>query len=127
MTRQKFLFIHQNFPGQFIHVATELARLGHEVVALGIKGREVPGVKLIRYAPKAPERVSNVEAARDFETKIVRGMACAQAMVQLHGSGFTRGASRLGRSAVLQGHLAPGAAGHVCRVFLQRAGCGLQF
>jgi glycosyltransferase involved in cell wall biosynthesis len=89
MTRQKFLFIHQNFPGQFIHVATELARLGHEVVALGIKGREVPGIRLVRYAPKAPERVSDVEPARDFETKIVRGVACAQAMVQLQTSGFT--------------------------------------
>ena len=88
MKRQKFLFIHQNFPGQFIHAASELARLGHEVVALGIKGREVPGVRLIRYVPKAPERVSDVEPARDFETKIVRGVACAHAMVQLQDSGF---------------------------------------
>ena len=89
MTPRKFLFIHQNFPGQFIHVATELARLGHEVVALGIKGRELPGIRFIRYAPKAPERVSDVEVSRDFETKIVRGVACAQAMVQLKDSGFT--------------------------------------
>ena len=36
--RMKFLFIHQNFPGQFVHVAGALARQGHEVVALGIKG-----------------------------------------------------------------------------------------
>ena len=89
MTRQKFLFIHQNFPGQFIHVATELVRLGHEVVALGIKGRELPGVRFIRYALTAPRQASDVEAARDFETKIVRGVACANAMVQLKDSGFT--------------------------------------
>jgi len=25
MTRRKFLFIHQNFPGQFVHAALELA------------------------------------------------------------------------------------------------------
>lgn len=86
---QKFLFIHQNFPGQFVHIATELVRLGHEAVALGIKGRAVAGVKFLRYQPKAPERVSGVEAAVDFETKIVRGVACAQVMAKLKSSGFT--------------------------------------
>ncbi len=89
MAAKKFLFIHQNFPGQFVHVATELLRLGHEVVALGINGRSLPGVRYLRYAPKAPLRVSEVEAARDFETKVVRGLACAQAMEQLNASGFT--------------------------------------
>ena len=74
---KKFLFIHQNFPGQFVHIATELARLGHEVEALGIKGRGIAGVKFLRYQPKAPDRVSGIEAAIDFETKIVRGIACA--------------------------------------------------
>ena len=88
MTRRKFLFIHQNFPGQFVHAALELVRLGHEVVALGIKGRDVPGVKYIRYEPKPPARVSDVEPSRDFETKIVRGMACAQVMEQLRTQGF---------------------------------------
>ncbi|OGB58094.1 MAG: hypothetical protein A2535_05225 [Burkholderiales bacterium RIFOXYD2_FULL_59_8] len=88
MTQRKFLFIHQNFPGQFVHVVAELVRLGHEVVALGIKGRGVPGVRLLRYAPKAPARVSDVSEARDFEAKIVRGMACAQAMAQLQAEGF---------------------------------------
>ena len=89
MTPQKFLFIHQNFPGQFVHAAAELARLGHEVVALGIQGRAVPGVRLIRYAPKALARPSELEAARDFETKILRGTACAQAMQSLKQNGFT--------------------------------------
>jgi hypothetical protein len=72
MTRQKFLFIHQNFPGQFVHVATELVRLGHEVVALGIKGRAVPGVRYVRYAPEAPARTSEVQAA----TQKQRASAC---------------------------------------------------
>ncbi len=85
---KKYLFIHQNFPGQFVHVAAELARLGHEVVALGIKGRPVPGVKYLRYLPKAPSKVSEVEASIDFETKIVRGTACAQVMAKLKKDGF---------------------------------------
>lgn len=89
MTRQKFLFIHQNFPGQFVHVATALVRLGHEVVALGIHGRDLPGVRSLRYEVKAPTRSSEVQEARDFETKVIRGLACAQAMEQLKSSGFT--------------------------------------
>jgi glycosyltransferase involved in cell wall biosynthesis len=85
---KRFLFIHQNFPGQFVHAAAALVRLGHEVVALGIKGRPMQGVKYLRYTPKPPSRVSEVEAVRDFEVKVVRGMACAQVMEQLRAQGF---------------------------------------
>ena len=88
-SKQKYLFIHQNFPGQFVHVTVELARRGHEVVALGITGRQLPGVKFFRYVPKAPARVSEIEAAVDIETKIVRGHACALAMAKLKKAGFT--------------------------------------
>jgi glycosyltransferase involved in cell wall biosynthesis len=89
MARQRILFIHQNFPGQFVHAASELVRLGHQVVALAInQNRAIPGVELLRYAPKPPGKPSEVEAARDFETKVVRGLACAQAMEQLRARGF---------------------------------------
>ena len=37
MTR--YLFIHQNFPGQFPHIARALADRGDEVVAVGEKRR----------------------------------------------------------------------------------------
>lgn len=86
---KKYLFVHQNFPAQFVHVATALAQQGNEVVALAIQGRDVPGVRLVRYAAAAPARASAVEAAQDFETKIVRGAACARAMEALKQEGFT--------------------------------------
>ena len=89
MNRQKFLLIHQNFPGQFVHVAAELVRLGHEVTALGIKGRGLEGVNYIRYSPPVPARSSGVVPVIDFETKIVRGLACAELMQQLKDKGFT--------------------------------------
>jgi glycosyltransferase involved in cell wall biosynthesis len=89
MAQQKFLFIHQNFPGQFIHMATELVRLGHEVVALGIQGRALPGVRYLRYKPNPPKHLTEVDEAKDFESKTIRGLACAQAMAQLKQSGFT--------------------------------------
>ena len=37
----KILFIHQNFPGQFKYLAPELAKRGHEVVALKL-GTDLP-------------------------------------------------------------------------------------
>ena len=85
---KKYLFVHQNFPAQFVHVASALARQGHEVVALAIKGRAVPGVRLVRYTVVAPSRVSAVEPARNLETSIIRGMACAEAMQVLKKDGF---------------------------------------
>jgi len=86
MTR--ILFIHQNFPGQFGHVAEALADAGHEVVALGTQTRQVPGVRCLGYAVRAPAQPSQDEAVRDFETKVVRGLACARAMERLRAEGF---------------------------------------
>ena len=72
-----------------MHAALALAQAGHEVVALGIKGRDLPGVRYMRYAPMPPARVSEIESARDFEVKTVRGLACAQAMEGLRNQGFS--------------------------------------
>ena len=47
----KVLFVHQNFPGQFVHLASALARQpGHEIVAVGSRSaRSLPNVRLIPY------------------------------------------------------------------------------
>jgi glycosyltransferase involved in cell wall biosynthesis len=85
---RRFLFIHQNFPGQFGHVARALAAAGNAVVALGIHAREVPGVRVLRYGVKPPQRSSEVGEIADFEVKVVRGLACLRAMQRLHSDGF---------------------------------------
>jgi len=36
----KILFIHQNFPGQFKHLAVVLAKQGHQVVSLTLRVKE---------------------------------------------------------------------------------------
>ena len=45
----KLLFVHQNFPGQFLHLAPEMARRGHECLALtdvvNSRPSEIPVVK----------------------------------------------------------------------------------
>lgn len=43
------LFVHQNFPGQFKHLAPALARQGHRVLALHINDSPaVTGVEWVR-------------------------------------------------------------------------------
>ena len=84
----RILFVHQNFPGQFGHLSRALAQAGHEVVGLGIQLRPVAGVRGVRYTVTPPVKPTGVEAAKDFETKVVRGLACADAMVQLRAQGF---------------------------------------
>jgi hypothetical protein len=49
----RVLFVHQNFPGQYLHLAPALAARGDEVVALSIKGQKpLPGVRVYRYKPR---------------------------------------------------------------------------
>lgn len=86
--RRRILFIHQNFPGQFGALAQSLAASGHEVVALGVQPRTVPGVRVLRYRPEPPAVPSAVPAARELEVKLVRGLACAAALQRLRGEGF---------------------------------------
>lgn len=46
----KILFVHQNFPGQFLHLAPALAARGHEVLALTDELNKRPSpVRVVRY------------------------------------------------------------------------------
>lgn len=50
----KILLVHQNFPGQFLHLAPALVARGHEVLGLTDEKNQRPApVKVVRY--KAPE------------------------------------------------------------------------
>lgn len=84
------LFVHQNFPGQFRHVAPFLAARGHRVVALGHdrKGESLPGVQILSYGIKRGNGADVHPLAREFESKVLRGEACALAAVRLKEQGF---------------------------------------
>lgn len=84
------LFIHQNFPGQFRHLAPALASRGHRVVALSINDAPpLPGVQHFRYRPNRGTSQQIHPWSVDFETKVIRGEACGQAMAKLKVGGFT--------------------------------------
>ena len=83
------LFVHQNFPGQFPHLATALAKAGHDVHALAIGGRDLPGIKIHRYKPTRGTGRDTHPWAAEFETKLIRAEACAKAALELKNQGFT--------------------------------------
>jgi len=89
MTR--FLFIHQNFPGQFRHLAPALAAQGHEVLALGMADSPEPlkGVRYFRHVARVPQPVqSQAPQLRDMYSKVLRGESAAHSLHQLKQQGF---------------------------------------
>jgi len=87
----RILFIHQNFPGQFKHLAPALAARGHEVTAFTMQknvSAEWQGVRLIAYQATRGTTPNVHPWVSDFETKTIRGEACFRAAVQLKAQGF---------------------------------------
>jgi glycosyltransferase involved in cell wall biosynthesis len=81
------LFVHQNFPGQFRHLAPKLAAT-HHVKAMAIDGPGLPNVALHRYQPNRASSKEIHPWAAEFETKVIRGEACAAAASRLKAQGF---------------------------------------
>jgi glycosyltransferase involved in cell wall biosynthesis len=90
----RILFVHQNFPGQFRHVATALAARGHEVVALGVNATQekFPGVQHLLYREPKGEKPHGSSplagAVNEVEVKVLRGEAAAHAMSAIKAKGF---------------------------------------
>lgn len=87
----KILLIHQNFPGQYKHLAPALVAQGHEVVALTCKVKEPQtwqGVRIIPYDIKGASTPKIHPWMADFETKILRATSCFQGAAALKSQGF---------------------------------------
>lgn len=89
----RVLFIHQNFPGQYKHLAPTLAaRGGNEVLALTLASNKqptLPGVKTVYYEPKRGTTKEIHPWISDLETKVIRGEAVAKTAAELKAGGFT--------------------------------------
>ena len=85
----RILFVHQNFPGQYKHLATALARDSrNEIVALGVEDRQAPaGVRLVRYNASRPESRAHALAST-YEGHVLAGEATARAALDLKKAGF---------------------------------------
>lgn len=85
----RVLFLHQNFPGQFTHLARALGKARHEVHALAISPRQqIDGVTIHRYMPSRNSTRGIHPWSIDFETKTIRAEASARKMAELDAAGF---------------------------------------
>lgn len=86
---RRILFIHQNFPGQYPHLARQFLAWGCDVKALAITGRGIAGVDMRRYTvPEGGALLPPSDPVSDIEVKTRRALACATAMRRLAGEGF---------------------------------------
>ena len=89
----KLLIIHQNFPGQFKHMAAEWAATpGWDVIGIG---RDTapglpsnPGFKLIRYKTHRPVGKDQHPYLRRMEDAVLHGQAVARILLQLKKKGW---------------------------------------
>ncbi|MFN3722021.1 MAG: glycosyltransferase [Paracoccaceae bacterium] len=81
----KLLFLHQNFPGQFLHLAPEMARRGHDVTAMtDAKNNRQSSVKTIRYKHDAATvEPARTRLGRNYTIMSDRGVNVARACAHL--------------------------------------------
>jgi glycosyltransferase involved in cell wall biosynthesis len=86
----RFLFVHQNFPGQFVHIVRHLLASGaHDVVFVtGANGNTIPGVRRVTYQVPPRATASIHSDARDFELAMARAESVVRAARQVKGLGF---------------------------------------
>ncbi|MDO6731546.1 glycosyltransferase family 4 protein [Marinovum sp. 2_MG-2023] len=88
----KYLLIHQNFPGQYKHLAPALAARGDQVVALTPKvdkPTQWNGVTIVPYKINGNPAKGQHPWLQDFETKVIRGQSCYTAALALKARGFS--------------------------------------
>jgi glycosyltransferase involved in cell wall biosynthesis len=85
----RFLFIHQNFPGQYLHIAKHLAAAGHQVVALAQRDNAVPpGVTRLLYQPQRQPAAQTHHYLRGAEQGVLNGQAVLRMCLGLQEQGF---------------------------------------
>jgi len=89
----RILFVHQNFPGQFKHLAPTLAAdPGNQVAAFTMRKNSPAvwqGVRLVSYQAGRGSTPNVHPWVSDFETKTIRAEAAFRAALALRESGFT--------------------------------------
>ena len=88
----KLLFVHQNFPGQFLYLAPAMPARGHECLALTDSGNtRTSATPTIRYTHKAePVDAAKCRLGRNYTTMSDRAVTVARAAMQLRDAkGYT--------------------------------------
>jgi glycosyltransferase involved in cell wall biosynthesis len=84
----KVLFIHQNFPGQYVHAARHLAQAGHEVSFITQpRTARIDGVRKLEYQPP-PAAGDGHPYMRELGNSVANGLAVAKLCEWLGRDGF---------------------------------------
>lgn len=87
----RILIIHQNFPGQYKHLAPALVEQGHQVFSLTPKVEKVTNWKGVTLLPYKIKRSSSKDVhpwLSDLETKVIRAEACYRQALALKEKGL---------------------------------------
>lgn len=86
----KFLFVHQNFPGQFLHIVRHLVEIGgHDIVFITEPNdNRIPGVRKVPYAKPRPSAQETHIAARELDQATRRAEVVATTARSLKELGF---------------------------------------
>ncbi len=87
----RFLFVHQNFPGQFLHLLRHLTAQGrHELVFITEEnGNNLKGVRKVTYRGPERQRDNTFRDAQEFEQATLRAYQVTQIGQSLKALGFT--------------------------------------
>lgn len=89
MAAKRILFIHQNFPGQFPHIADGALAAGYKVAAIaGPTGKNRPGVDVRKWKLSRGSTPNLFEHAVRAEADLLRAEAAAGVARQLKADGF---------------------------------------
>lgn len=86
----KVLLVHQNFPGQYLHLARYFgSQAGHQVVFITQrKDGEIPGVRKIAYKPRRTVTPQIHHYLREAEAAVLNAQEVARVAIDLRKSGF---------------------------------------
>ncbi len=92
----RYLFVHQNFPGQFLHLVRHLTRQNtheggeNEVIFISEPNQNVmPGVRRVSYRMAGGAHAETFQVAQEFEVAMMRAELVAQTARTLRQLGFT--------------------------------------
>lgn len=86
----KLLFVHQNFPGQYLHIVRHLAAdPGNQIVFITQRtDAALPGVRTIVYRPARPVTPHLHHYLRESEAGVLNAQAVARIALDLKDAGF---------------------------------------
>ncbi|GAN55003.1 glycosyltransferase [Tanticharoenia sakaeratensis] len=86
----RYLFVHQNFPGQFLHILRRLHEEGeHDIVFISEANQgSLPGVRRVLYKPSKRSGADAYPAVREIELAALRADGVAQSARTLKQLGY---------------------------------------